>query len=679
MFEKLTETNSYSLEHIDLISTLFDNNPVDPDIYRELLELAGTEYRNYVAYNTRSNTDRLIKRPDISINMNLLKEISTKIIQLYYVGVNMTLAITPTIFNTTQEALQNADNNFIAGLLSEILTSSTIMSSCNNPYAGSIAFANIIKGTSFLTKLKNIDVSKGNNNRFEYKRLKELELELIENRYDNTMVIELLDKSINKKAICILTNKHSWKKVRKMTSKIIDLFPEIIIQETKDEYKTKIKKLFSSLDVEGNDNKLWQDTLLDILKDNERTAQKQTIALEKLLEFSRKEEMRTIRRRIDSYKEQISDYHQSIDLAYQNIRTEEGRLLRVEHDPELKEKILEAFDYINKSKLISNVVIKPEENSVYGCINAPIRYFDPAYAKALFKNIVNDGTRNKHNDLKAFKELFSKLFIEDKYTLYCSTAFKITLYRTGENSPMSYRIQQRDASTLVYIGQPHLDGYGCLGNNKVTAQKACNELDILGLLTVLTTSAQNFNLTDSTVFSHFRDMLLSYADSKNTFRDNETGEWFSFNDFYNKTINTNEFKTTEAQQAKAKYYRTDLNENDIKYITKALKSIGTLYVTSVPAKRIAITLTNGPETSILEGNAKNSAFYAVAAGKTIKLTYTNNTLRAETIEKDYFKFYDDLVFEGDDRQAVCYTDLLDNYHNTTEEMAGTTGDNGMPF
>ena len=69
----------------------------------------------------------------------------------------------------------------------------------------------------------------------------------------------------------------------------------------------------------------------------------------------------------------------------------------------------------------------------------------------------------------------------------------------------------------------------------------------------------------------------------------------------------------------------------------------------------------------------------MAAGKTIKLTYTNNTLRAETIEKDYFKFYDDLVFEGDDRQAVCYTDLLDNYHNTTEEMAGTTGDNGMPF
>lgn len=681
MFEKLTETNSYTLEYIDFISTIFDNKSIAPDIHTSVSELMmSSEYRNYVAYNTRNGTDRLIKRPDITISMNLLKEISTRLVQFYYTGVNIPLAISPETFNTSQEELQNAGNNFIANMLSEILTSGTIMSCCsNNPYMGSIAFANVIKGASFLSKLKNIDLTKGNSNRFEYKRLKELELELIENKYDNTMVIEILDKSTGKKAICTLTNKHSWKKVRKMTSKIIDLFPEIIIQETKEEYKNKIKTLFNSLGVDGNDNTLWQETLLDILQDNERIAQKQTIALEKLLEFSRKEEMRSIQRRIVSLREQISNHHEEIEIAYKNMRTEEGKLLRVEHDPELKEKILEAFDYINKSKLINNIVIKPEENSIYGCINAPIRYFDPTYAKALYKNISGTGNRNKHDDMKAFKELFSKLFIEDKYTLYCSTCFRVTLYRTGENTPMSYRIQQRDTNELQYMGQPHLDGYSCLGNNKITAQKACNELDVLGLLTVLTTSAQNFNLTDSTVFNHFRDRLLSYDANKKTLRDNETGEWFSFNDLYNKIVLNIEFKTKEAQEAKTNYQNADLEDNDIKYIIKALKSIGTLYVTSVPAKRIAIALSNSSEATTLKGNAGNSSFYAVAAGKTIKLTFENNILNAEVIDENYFNFYDTLIYEGDDRQALCYTDLLDNYHKTEETMVGVAGDNAMPF
>lgn len=678
MFERHQDSNnSVALEAISF-STLFDDKSIEPDIYTELTELNRTDYKDYAVSNTRYSSENLLKRPDITISLKLLKEISKQGIALYYTGVNIPLSINPATFEMSTENLKNAPKSTIENIFERIFSPYNLSSSVNyGDNGGGLCFINTIKGASFLTKLKAVDEKQANNNRFTYKRLKDLELALIENRFDNTLVYEITDNDKLKRMICILTNKHSWKKIRTVTSKTFELYPEILIEDIDENYKNKVKTLFESLGETTNNNSVWQETVVSVIKDETRTRQKQAAALEQLLECSKNEEINNIKRKINEYKDRINNYFNDIEQANVMMRKYEGKLLRVEQDPELKSKIQEAFEYASKSKLISDFKIEPRNKTIQFKINAPIRYFDPEYAKALFKNLADSGNYKKSNDLKVFKEMFSKLFLEDKYTLYCTTLVQMMLYY-NEDTPLTYRLGQRGSTNeMTYIGQPHLDGYNCLGNNKIEAKKACMEFDILGLMTVLTTSAQNFNLTDSAVFNHFKEQMMYYTPSKKTIRDNETGEWYSFDDLYNKA-ETTRFKTTEGKQTKEKYTNYSIPDGDIGHLTKALKSLGTIYTTSQLAKIIAIH-TRSEDNTVLAGRSGTESFYTSARQNEVyvKLEYSNGILTASAGDEEYFTFYDNLLFEGDSRSSNCFTDLLDNLHK--EETTTDTAEIPMPF
>ena len=703
MFERRQDSNnSVALENITF-GTLFDDKQLEPNINTELIELSRSSYKEYSISNTRYSAENLLRRPDITVSFKLLKEISKQGIALYYNGLNIPLTLNTNTFEMSAENLRNAPESTIKSIFENIFAPYHI-SSCvaSGDNTGGLCFINAIKGASFLTKLKGIDETKANNERFTYRRLKDLELTLIENRFDNTLVYEVIDNNNLRKMICILTNKHSWKKVRTTVSKVFELYPEILVEDIDENYRNKIKTLFESLGETTNDNTTWQETVLSVLQDESRTNQKQKAALEQLLEYSKQEEINNIKREINRCKDRINNYFNDIEQANTQMRRYEGRLLRMEQDPELKGSIQEAMEYANKSKLISDFRIEPRNKTIQFKVDAPIRYFDPEYAKALFKNLADNGAYKRHNDLKVFKEMFSKLFIEDKYTLYCTTLVQILLY-TSEDTPLAYRLEQRgNTSEMTYIGQPHLDGYNCLGNNKIEAKKACNEFDLLGLMTVLTTSAQNFNLTDSAVFGHFKEQIMYYTPSKKTIRDNETGEWYSFDDLYNKA-SVALFKTTEGKQTKEKYTNTAIEDEDIEHLAKALKALGTLYTTSYLAKAIAI-YTRGHDNTVLYGNSGTQSFYSLAQQDNlcVKLEYENKVLKASTCNTDYFTFYDNLLFEGDSRSSNCFTDLLDNLHEETKTnnpdrkivgtaatagipeaeaiaMFGTTGDVPMPF
>lgn len=678
MFERHQDSNnSVALEAISF-STLFDDKSIEPDIYTELTELNRTDYKDYTTSNTRYSSENLLKRPDITISLKLLKEISKQGITLYYTGVNIPLSINSTTFEMSTENLKNAPKSTIENIFERIFSPYNLSSSVNyGDNGGGLCFINTIKGASFLTKLKAVDETQANNNRFTYKRLKDLELALIENRFDNTLVYEIMDNDKLKRIICILTNKHSWKKIRTVTSKTFELYPEILIEDIDESYKNKVKTLFESLGETTNNNSVWQETVVSVIKDETRARQKQAAALEQLLECSKNEEINNIKRKINECKDKISNYFNDIEQTNVQMRKYEGKLLRIEQDPELKSKIQEAFEYASKSKLISDFKIEPRNKTIQFKINAPIRYFDPEYAKALFKNLADSGSYKKSNDLKVFKEMFSKLFLEDKYTLYCTTLVQMMLYY-NEDTPLTYRLEQRGSTNeMTYIGQPHLDGYNCLGNNKIEAKKACMEFDILGLMTVLTTSAQNFNLTDSAVFNHFKDQMVYYTPSKKTIRDNETGEWYSFDDLYNKA-ETARFKTTEGKQTKEKYTNYSIPNGDIGHLIKALKSLGTIYTTSQLAKIIAIH-TRSEDNTVLAGRSSTESFYTSARQNEVyvKLEYSNGILTASAGDEEYFAFYDNLLFEGDSRSSNCFTDLLDNLHK--EETTTNTTEIPMPF
>lgn len=667
MFEKITDQVG-TLARITL-ADIFDNKQLPNDVNNEIRELINnTSYRQYNMRNSMRSAEDLIKRADITLSLKLLEEIAVKQVQINYVGTNITNMIAGTHYDTTED-LTTMSDEAQRNLIHSILNVGWISGAMGTAsFKKAIFFNNIIKGASFLNKFKKLDVSKANVNGMVFERVKELELELMENRFDNTIVIRIRDAERDTEAIMVLTNRHTWKKVRKTVSKTIDLFKDLIPEGLDTPFVNKIKFLFEKLgNITSNDNTVWQETFISAVQDSERTKQKAVMELEKLLEYTRKERISEIQRNINSLRSSIESYEKNIRKCYEEQRDAEGQLLRIEDDPELKAKVIEAMEYAQKSKLITKLNIQAQYKTIQTIIDAPIRYFDPEYAKALYKNLREDGEISKKSDKKIFKELFKGLFIEDKYTLFCSTVIDVLLYAgRNTNRPIDFNVNRKSENEVTYLTQPHLNGYSCFGNNKIEAYKACEKFDLLGLLTVFTTSAQNLNLTDSTVFNHFRDQLLHYGAAKKTIRNNETGEMFSFNDFYYNNIQTT-YKSPKTKTARANYDR-DLTDEEYTHLLKALKALKRIIVRPTVGLNMVRRLYEiGASTS---GDAGSGNFYMNADRQdlAIQLMFDDEeqVVYASKGAKAYFDMYDENVSENSDAVPYFFTTLLDEYHNATE-------------
>ena len=667
------EQNNNTMDIINL-STIFDNKPLTTELSNEVQTLLSNTTGLFSKSNTNKSHEYVIRRPDVILTMSLLKEIMKKSIYVKYAGVNIPLNIGAS-FEYTDEQIQTMEIQDKRRLVANIIDYPyhTDYISGNDFMGGSIVFVNAIRGSSFLSKFKRINFSELSNDSYTLERLKDLELELMENKFDSTTVIKVTNNRSEKVTYYVVTNKHTWYKIRKMIGKILDLYPELLIEGLNENFVNKIRFLCEKLGAEGNDNSAWQETLFSILQDEERKNQQTIIDIEKLLENTKREQEHNLRHQIRRYKSDIVDYENNIREKYENVRELEGKLLRLEQDPELKSKLVEAFEFANKSKLIAIFKLKPTDKKIELLIEAPIRYYDQNYAKALYKNINESREYHRTKDGKIFKQLFEDLFITEKYTLMTSTRINIVFYNNGTTEPLSYGFS-RQYTPDRYIGQPHLDRYSCLGNNQIEARKMCADFDLLGLIALFTNCAQNFNLTDSTVFNEFRDNIISSYDHLKTLINNETGEVISFNDYYEEAMGR-KLTLPEVITAKEKYSNYTLTDREVTHLFKAFKSLKEITVPAAIALKLA-RLANA-EHYILNGNANNSSFYNSNANedKAITLTMIENRVYAEALDLNYYQVLETFHKQCKDKTTTCYTILLDEFTEptqTNEEMA-------MPF
>jgi hypothetical protein len=579
------ELNQEIMDNITL-NMIFDNKNIDDKLQAEIEDLLRYRHNGlYSATNTNKNMEYVLSRPDITLTMALTNEILKQRILLKYTGVNLTINARD-YFDSLEETIKNLDAEKTFRLLDAVIgfkyQSERLVGSQNCKSA--IVFANCIRGQSFLTKFKKIDLSKIHSERYQIQELKELELDLLDGRMDNTMVIKICDMENYTTVYYVLTNKYNWKKVRKMVGRTTTLFPELVVQDVNEDFKNKIDFLGEKLRGETNDNSAWQETFFSIINDETRRQNKIIIEIEKLLENTKRQEIYNLERRINNYKGRINSCEADIREFYNNIRELEGKLLRIDQDPELKAKVLEVLEFTNKSKLVGSFTINADDNKATLIINAPIKYYDQSYAKALHKNLLGEGTRFRKDDIAVFKQLVEDLFITEKYTLMTSYAVNLYFYREGYG-PIHYNIA-RNSGGLKYIGQPHLDGYACLGNNQIEAKHQCENFDLLGLVNLFTNCAQNFNLTDSAVFSHFKDDILYSADTVKTIKDNETGELLSFKDYYER-IKNKPLLTQKAMLAHTKYGDSELSAEELDYVYKGFTAIKDIYVPAKVALQIA--------------------------------------------------------------------------------------------
>ena len=89
--------------------------------------------------------------------------------------------------------------------------------------------------------------------------------------------------------------------------------------------------------------------------------------------------------------------------------------------------------------------------------------------------------------------------------------------------------------------------------------------------------------------------------------------------------------------------------------------------------------TRSKDNTVLAGRSGTESFYTSARqnGVYVKLEYSNGILTASAGDSEYFTFYDNLLFEGDQKSSNCFTDLLDNLHE--EEKTTDVTVVPMPF
>ena len=236
------ELNPNIMEQITT-GLIFDNKSFTAEEQSKIEDLLSLRHNGlYATSNTTRNSEYLIARPDVTLTAALTQEILTKRVQIKYVGTNL-IANLGDYFETPEEIIKNYNNEQINRLLERVINfryhSDRVANSQNGKNA--IVFANCIRGQSYLNKLKKIDLTKATTDRYKIERIKELEL--LEGRMDNTIVLKIVDVECLTVIYYVITNKHSWKKVRKMSGKIIPLFPESVVEGVNKEFKDKIEFL----------------------------------------------------------------------------------------------------------------------------------------------------------------------------------------------------------------------------------------------------------------------------------------------------------------------------------------------------------------------------------------------------------------------------------------------------
>lgn len=648
------------------IEKVFDNeipNYLDSSLYN---------YGNYSGYlyteNTRASEPEVVKRPDALITLRLFKEITGKETTIGYAGLNFENSIA---YNYNNYLNQNeyTEEMKINLIKSCFIKGNHITTGVFSDRVG-IKFFNVIKGSSLITKLKEnfkeqftFDTRDGNVIH-SITRLKDLEMNLIENRYDNVFAF-LYTQEDNydgetRSVICVVVNKYSWFKYRKTLSLIPEIVPDII-PNNDDQYQNDILELLKAFGEKGPDNTKWKEKLKDILGNPERIKEKIQNQIQQLIANTKDKKIKIVKKQVEIINNNIENAYKRLQEYYNEKRVKEGELLVTDKDPETEQMIKDCLDYIEKCNFIEKYEIKPENNTIRFIVNAPIKYFDPEYAKKIYSNLSNiiNGTNVPQNKITkaAFIELFENLFIKDKYTLYCTSILDIYLYPDNSSHPLAYEVRSfrySNEDKYKYLGQPHLANYSCLGDNRIEMSKACELGDMLGILTVFTTSAQNFNLTDSAVLRTFIDDITYHNSDKVTIKDNSTGEFISFDNL----------KQNIENETNKKY--KELSTEQINYLRKALYAYNKLYVPEEVALAILKTVEDGVTVT-------KSGHEYEANRTTVLTTNTQNNTRTINMHILNLDYYTVAESHENDESFTKYdfTRFLNEYEQTAEENITT--------
>lgn len=213
-------------------------------------------------------------------------------------------------------------------------------------------------------------------------------------------------------------------------------------------------------------------------------------------------------RKIDTLKSSIQSRNDLI-LEFENRIATEATLIREENERleyMLNKKVNEEERLIIKSYLMNHPYIKEVKNAGRGKLTlyyeAPILYFEDYVIERIIKNA------------NITEKKILNAFIDRRYTLY--TRCRLLFYTEDFNLSVEGGLGANEN----FIGHPHIDRYGCLGNHRTEVRKTAQTNDYICAFDQITQAVLNLNFTDSCVINRMYETLQLY-DDRPTWYDNE--------------------------------------------------------------------------------------------------------------------------------------------------------------
>ena len=137
-----------------------------------------------------------------------------------------------------------------------------------------------------------------------------------------------------------------------------------------------------------------------------------------------------------------------------------------------------------------------------------LEFFDPDMASSVINrnnSYIYNYTRNyDHSDAK---RLLEAIFVDRTIKLRFCAAYKIGL--SGRVDGISGYDFDRDRTFKGYMPNPHIQGYGCIGDFRVPIQQFLDRFEYIGAIHQCAASCKNLNIADTTVMERFMRNLFS--------------------------------------------------------------------------------------------------------------------------------------------------------------------------
>lgn len=219
---------------------------------------------------------------------------------------------------------------------------------------------------------------------------------------------------------------------------------------------------------------------------------------------NRDSELISIKDRIQNINYKLNE----LQNDYSNYQSIKKQLLQ-NYDDILSHKEIpteELVNYLLKTKYIKKIGATSNNQSFFIDYEAPMIYYD------------EDVIEHIRHSYPSESQFIFDAFMDRRYQLY--TRCRVIFYPSNFNvSSISIGHRNKDGR---FIGNPHIDRYGCFGNHDEAISDWAETNDYIGAITQITAAVLNLNFTDGCVVSELINTLMEYEYDTPTWYDTET-------------------------------------------------------------------------------------------------------------------------------------------------------------